>query len=171
MSYNERFGCSLQHISDFYLHNVLTHVSDFYLDNVFTYVSDVYLGSGLTHVSEVNLDNVLTNVFWTFSCTVSWHVLDFYLGSGLTHMFRTFTWAVSWQTCFGLLPGQWPDTQVFESREDPIHCLPPFWGRGLSHSRVRNCSPTPQVLLHNPQEVHSEKRPWTVTTNQEMIKN
>lgn len=34
--------------------------------------------------------------------------------------------------------GQWPDTQVLESREEPIHCLPPFWGAGLSHSLVRN---------------------------------
>lgn len=59
-------------------------------------------------------------------------------------------------------PGQWPDTHVLESREEPIHCLPPFWGGGLSHSLVRNCSPTPQVLLHNPQDVHSENRPWTV---------
>lgn len=59
-------------------------------------------------------------------------------------------------------PGQWPNTHVLESREEPIHCLPPFWGGGLSHSLVRNCSPTPQVLLHNPQDVHSENRPWTV---------
>lgn len=68
-------------------------------------------------------------------------------------------------------PGQWPDTQVLESREEPIHCLPPFWGGGLSHSLVRNCSPTPQVLLHNPQAVHSENQPWTVNRSNQIKYN
>ncbi len=51
--------------------------------------------------------------------------------------------------------------QAFCCRPDPTHSLPPLWGAGLSHSRVRILAPPPHWAEQSDQGAHWPQLPST----------
>ena len=43
----------------------------------------------------------------------------------------------------------------------PSHSLPPCFGSGFVHDRVRSCFPNPQVVEHSSNDVHAVNPPLT----------
>lgn len=59
------------------------------------------------------------------------------------------------------VPGQWWVLQCLVSLSFPVHCLPPFDGKGLVHVLVRYCDPVPHGLEQAHHFPHELQPPFT----------
>jgi len=62
---------------------------------------------------------------------------------------------------YNVLPGHVLSTQASVLRSGPTQSSPPCAGGGLSHVRVRDRDPLPQVTSHTLQPVHTDQPPST----------